>query len=122
MLRACPHVIGGGAGDEDELLAPLARGLVVERLEAVRVLDATQGLVTATGTGCAVVRDGRRVGAARDVVVLDAPLRLLQATQALSAATRLVASGRHDALGRPFGTVAPSLRAEGLRVLSGRGA
>jgi predicted Zn-dependent protease len=110
-------LIGGGAADERELAAPLERGLYVTRFWYVNPVDPKQTLLTGmTRDGTFLIEDGEVTRPVRDVRFTDSALRILEATQALSAAQRLVAGG--DFYGRRFatGAVCPALRASGFRI------
>jgi predicted Zn-dependent protease len=74
-------------------------------------------LVTGTTRdGTFLVEDGRIGRPVKDVRFTDSILRLLEATEALTAGQRLVTEG--EFYGRRFasGVVAPALRAQGFRV------
>jgi predicted Zn-dependent protease len=108
---------GGGAADEAELMAPIERGLYVTRLWYLNTVHQKSTLVTGTTRdGTFLVEDGRIGRPVRDVRFTDSILRLLEATEALTAGQRLVTEG--DFYGRRFasGVVAPALRAQGFRV------
>ena len=108
---------GGGAADEAELMAPIERGLYVTRLWYVNAVHQKSTLVTGTTRdGTFLIEDGRLGRPVKDVRFTDSILRLLEATEALTATQRLVAEA--DFYGRRFatGVVAPALRAQGLRI------
>jgi PmbA protein len=108
---------GGGAADERELAAPIERGLYVTRFWYVNPVHAKQTLLTGmTRDGTFLIEDGRVTRPIRDLRFTDSALRILEATEALSATQRLVASG--DFYGRRFatGVVCPALRASGFRI------
>jgi PmbA protein len=110
-------LIGGGAADERELAAPIERGLYVTRFWYVNAVHPKQTLLTGmTRDGTFLIEDGEVTRPVRDVRFTDSALRILEATEALSAAQRLVGSG--DFYGRRFatGAVCPALRASGFRV------
>jgi PmbA protein len=108
---------GGGAADEAELMAPIERGLYVTRLWYLNPVHQKSTLITGTTRdGTFLIEDGRLGRPVKDVRFTDSILRLLEATEALTAAQRLVAEA--DFYGRRFasGVVAPALRAQGFRV------
>jgi len=108
---------GGGAADEAELMAPIERGLYVTRLWYLNTVHQKSTLVTGTTRdGTFLVENGRIGRPVKDVRFTDSILRLLEATEALTAGQRLVTEG--DFYGRRFasGVVAPALRAQGFRV------
>ena len=108
---------GGGAADEAELMAPIERGLYVTRLWYVNAVHQKSTLVTGTTRdGTFLIEDGRLGRPVKDVRFTDSILRLLEATEALTATQRLVAEA--DFYGRRFatGVVTPALRAQGFRI------
>jgi predicted Zn-dependent protease len=108
---------GGGAADEAELMAPIERGLYVTRLWYLNTVHQKSTLMTGTTRdGTFLIEDGRIGRPVKDVRFTDSILRLLEATEALSAGQRLVAEA--DFYGRRFatGVVTPALRAQGFRV------
>jgi PmbA protein len=108
---------GGGAGSEEELAAPVERGLYVTRLWYVNPVHEPSTLLTGmTRDGTYLIEDGRLGRPVRDVRFTDSILRLLEATEALTAEQRLVSEG--EFYGRRFanGVVCPALRAEGFRI------
>jgi predicted Zn-dependent protease len=110
-------LIGGGAADEAELASTIERGIYVTRLWYVNAVHEKQTLLTGmTRDGTFLIEDGRITKPLRDVRFTDSVLRILGATEALSAAQRLVEVG--DFYGRRFaaGVVCPSLRAGGFRI------
>jgi predicted Zn-dependent protease len=110
-------LIGGGAADEDELAAPIERGLYVTRFWYVNAVHEKQTLLTGTTRdGTFLIEDGRISRPVKDVRFTDSALRILEATEALSAGQRLVADAAF--YGRRFatGVVCPALRAGGLRI------
>jgi predicted Zn-dependent protease len=110
-------LIGGGAADAAELAAPIERGLYVTRLWYLNVVHAKSTLVTGTTRdGTFLIEDGRISRPVHDVRFTDGVLRILAATEALTAAQRLV--GEADFYGRRFarGVVCPALRAQGFRI------
>jgi PmbA protein len=110
-------LIGGGAADEAELAAPIERGLYVTRFWYVNTVREKQTLLTGmTRDGTFLIEDGRISRPVRDVRFTDSALRVLEATEALTAAQRLVCEG--EFYGRRFatGTVCPALRASAFRI------
>jgi predicted Zn-dependent protease len=110
-------LIGGGAEDEDALAAPIERGIYVTRLWYVNVVHERQTLLTGmTRDGTFLIEDGKIGPPVRDVRFTDSVLRILEATEDLTAAQRLVSEG--EFYGRRFasGVVCPALRAHGFRV------
>ena len=110
-------LVGGGAGDVAELAAPIRRGLFVTRLWYVNAVHEKETLLTGmTRDGTFLIEDGEISRPARDVRFTDSALRILSATEALTARARLVGLtefyGRRDAIG----AVCPALRAQGFRV------
>jgi predicted Zn-dependent protease len=108
---------GGGAADLAELCAPIERGLYVTRLWYLNPVHEQQTLITGTTRdGTFLIEDGKISRPARDVRITDSILRILEATEALSATPRLVCEA--DFYGRRFayGQVCPAVRAGGLRV------
>jgi PmbA protein len=108
---------GGAADDEEALAAPIERGIYVTRLWYVNVVHERQALLTGmTRDGTFLIEDGRIGRPIRDVRFTDSVLRILEATEELTAAQRLVSEG--EFYGRRFanGVVCPALRAHGFRV------
>jgi PmbA protein len=108
---------GGGAADAAELASTIERGIYVTRLWYVNTVREKETLLTGmTRDGTFLIEDGRISRPLRDVRFTDAVLRLLEATQALTARRRLVTEG--EFYGRRFahGVVCPALRADGFRV------
>jgi len=110
-------LVGGGARDEHELAAPIARGIYVTRFWYVNMVRPRATLVTGmTRDGTFLIEDGVIGRPLRDVRFTDSILRILGATTGLGARPRLVCEG--DFYGTRFahGVVCPPLRAEGFRV------
>jgi len=108
---------GGGAASLEELCTPIERGIYVTRLWYVNTVEARETVLTGmTRDGTFLIEDGRIARPLRDVRFTDSVLRLLGATEELTAATRLV--GEADLYGARFATAArcPALRAGGFRV------
>jgi PmbA protein len=110
-------LIGGGATDEAELMAPIERGLYVTRLWYVNPVHEKSTLLTGTTRdGTFLVEDGRLGRPVKDVRFTDSILRLLEATEALTSGQHLATEA--EFYGRRFasGVVTPALRARGFRV------
>lgn len=110
-------LIGGGAADEVELAKPIERGIYVTRLWYVNTVHEKQALLTGMSRdGTFLIEDGEIARPLCDVRFTDSVLRILSATEALSAQQHLVTEG--EFYGRRFanGVVCPALRAEGFRV------
>jgi PmbA protein len=110
-------LIGGGAADVAELAAPIERGIYVTRFWYVNPVHEKQTLLTGmTRDGTFLIEDGAIGRPLRDVRFTDSVLRILEATEALTARQRLVAEA--DFYGRRFATgiVCPALRAHGFRI------
>jgi predicted Zn-dependent protease len=108
---------GGGAADEAELIAPIERGIYVTRLWYLNVINPKQTQLTGTTRdGTFLIEDGRISHPLRDVRFTDSVLRILEATEALTARQRLVTEA--EFYGRRFasGVVCPALRAQGFRI------
>jgi PmbA protein len=110
-------LIGGGAADVAELAAPIEHGLYVTRFWYVNVVHEKQTLLTGmTRDGTFLIEDGNIGRSVRDVRFTDSVLRILEATEALTASQRLAAEA--DFYGRRFatGVVCPALRAHDFRI------
>jgi predicted Zn-dependent protease len=111
-------VLGGGAGaDVAALAAPVEHGIYVTRLWYVNPVREKETLLTGmTRDGTFLIEDGVITRPLRDVRFTDSVLRLLAATEALTAHQELVSEG--ELYGRRFahGVVCPALRAAGFRV------
>lgn len=108
---------GGGAADTGELMAPIERGIYVTRLWYVNAVREQETLLTGmTRDGTFLIEDGRLGPPLLDVRFTDSVLRLLSATEALTAGRRLACEA--ELYGRRFahGVVCPALRAGGFRV------
>jgi PmbA protein len=108
---------GGGALGVDELAAPIERGIYVTRLWYLNVVHPKQTLLTGTTRdGTFLIEDGRISRPLNDVRFTDSVLRILQETETLTAASRLVSEAEY--YGRRFatGAVCPALRAAGFRI------
>ena len=109
-------LIGGGAADEAELCAPVARGIYITRLWYANVVRPTESLFTAvTRDGTFLIEDGRIARPLDDMRIADSALSILSHVQALGARSVLTSDG--ELYGRRFasGAVCPPLRADGVR-------
>jgi PmbA protein len=110
-------LIGGGAADEAELCAPIERGIYVTRLWYLNPVRERETLLTGTTRdGTFLIEDGQISRPLRDVRFTDSVLRILEATEALTAATRLESEVELYGRRHATGVVCPSLRAAGFRV------
>ena len=74
-------LIGGGAEDEDELCAPVERGVYVTRLWYANLVRPKESLVTAvTRDGTFLIEDGRITRPAHDLRLTDSVLGILART------------------------------------------
>jgi PmbA protein len=108
---------GGGAVDSAELASTIERGLYVTRLWYVNTVREKETLLTGmTRDGTFLIEDGAITRPVHDVRFTDSVLRLLAATEELTASRQLVSEG--EFYGRRFatGVLCPALRAEGFRV------
>jgi predicted Zn-dependent protease len=111
---------GGDAASVDELAAPIERGLYVRRLWYVNPVHERSALLTGvTRDGTFLIEDGRIAGPARDVRFTDSALRILEATEALTAQQTLVSEADFYGVRFAFGQVVPALRARGFRITGG---
>jgi predicted Zn-dependent protease len=102
---------GGAAADEAELCRPIERGVYVTRLWYTNVIRPNEVLITGvTRDGTFLIEDGRIAAPLEDLRLTDSVLRVLERTEALTAAHRLWNEG--EFYGRRFaaGTVAPAIR------------
>jgi predicted Zn-dependent protease len=110
---------GGGAADEDEICAPVERGIYITRLWYANVLRPTDSLFTAvTRDGTFLIEDGQITRPLEDMRITDSALSILSHVQALGARSVLTCDG--ELYGRRFatGSVCPPLRADGVRFTS----
>ena len=115
-------LIGGGARDEQELCAPVERGIYVTRLWYANVVRPADTLFTAvTRDGTFLIEDGEIARPLEDVRIADTVLGILSRVEALGARSVLTSDG--ELYGRRFatGVVCPPLRAHGVRVTSSTG-
>jgi predicted Zn-dependent protease len=91
--------------------------MYVTRLWYLNVVHPQQTLVTGTTRdGTFLIEDGRITRPLRDVRFTDSVLRILEATEALTAASRLTSEAEFYGRRFAYGTVAPALRAQRFRV------
>jgi predicted Zn-dependent protease len=110
-------LIGGGAVDDEELCAPIERGVFVTRLWYGNVVRPKETLVTAaTRDGTFLIEDGRITRPLADVRLTDSVLGILARTEALASRPRLTSEG--EFYGRRFasGVVCPAIRAHDVRL------
>ena len=69
-----------------------------------------------TRDGTFLIEDGKITRPLRDVRFTDSALRILEATEALTQASKLVTDGEFYGVRHATGVVAPGLRASGFRV------
>ncbi|HYP48207.1 MAG TPA: metallopeptidase TldD-related protein, partial [Thermoleophilaceae bacterium] len=107
---------GGGAASEEELCAPIERGILVTRLWYENIVRPKETLVTAvTRDGTFLIEDGKVARPLADLRVTDSVLGILSRVEALSARQELTSDG--EFYGRRFaaGVVCPALRASAVR-------
>ena len=113
-------LVGGGARDVAELALPIERGLYVTRLWYVNPVHPKRTLLTGmTREGTFLIEDGLISRPVRDVRFTDSALRILDATEALTSAPRLVSEAEHYGRRHATGVVCPALRARGFRITGG---
>ena len=115
-------LIGGGAEDEEELCAPVERGVYVTRLWYANLVRPKESLVTAvTRDGTFLIEDGRITRPAHDLRLTDSVLGMLARTQALGCRQELVSEG--EFYGRRFANAVacPPLRARDVRFTGSTG-
>jgi PmbA protein len=108
---------GGDAATIEELCAPIQLGLFVTRLWYVNTVEPRHTLLTGmTRDGTFLIEDGAIGRPLHDVRFTDSALRILAATEQLTAAQRLVSDA--DLYGRrhAVGVLCPALRAGAFRV------
>jgi PmbA protein len=107
---------GGGAADEDELCAPVERGIYVTRLWYANVVRPKETLITAvTRDGTFLIEDGRVTRPLRDLRLTDTVLGILSRTQALTGNQELTSDGEFYGRRFAYGVVCPALRADAVR-------
>jgi predicted Zn-dependent protease len=102
---------GGGARDQAELCGPIERGVYVTRLWYTNAIRPNETLITGvTRDGTFLIEDGRVAAPLEDLRLTDSVLRVLGATEALTADHILWNEG--EFYGRRFatGTVTPAIR------------
>jgi len=108
-------LVGGGAADEDDLASAVGRGVLIDRLHDVHVLDpATARFGAHTGADAYAIEDGTTVGRLPDLRIADSALDFFAAVEALGARARLVLDRAPSPLAWPTGVVCPPLRANRL--------
>jgi len=116
-------MVGGGAVDEEELCAPVERGVYVTRLWYTNILRPSEALFTAvTRDGTFLIEDGRITRPLGDLRVTDSALGILARVQALGARSVLSSDGELYGRRRATGSVCPALRAGGVRFTGWAGA
>jgi predicted Zn-dependent protease len=107
---------GGGAESEEELCAPVARGVYVTRLWYANVVRPKETLITAvTRDGTFLIEDGRVTRPLRDLRLTDSVLGILSRTEALTRDQNLTSDGEFYGRRLAYGVVCPALRADGVR-------
>ncbi len=113
---------GGGAENEQELCAPVERGIYVTRLWYENVVRPKEALVTAvTRDGTFLIEDGRIAAPLRDLRLTESLLSMFSGVQALTSRQQLTSDG--EFYGRRFaaGTVCPALRVRAARFTDAAG-
>ena len=96
-------LLGGGAGDEADLVAGVGRGIYVTRLWYTNVVRPDQALFTAvTRDGTFLIEDGRLTSPIAEMRVTDSALGMLERTTALGTHPELCSDG--ELYGRRFAT------------------
>ena len=116
-------LVGGGAADEQELCAPIRKGIYVTRLWYTNVVEPRSALFTAvTRDGTFLIEDGRVTRPLADMRLTDSALGVLDRVMALGSRPSLTADG--EFYGRRFaiGSVCPPLSADGVRFTGSAGA
>jgi PmbA protein len=107
---------GGGAESDEELCAPVERGVYVTRLWYANVVRPKETLITAvTRDGTFLIEDGRVTRPLRDLRLTDSVLGILSRTEALTRAQALTSDGEFYGRRFAYGVVCPALRAGGVR-------
>jgi predicted Zn-dependent protease len=115
-------LIGGGAEDEEELCAPVERGVYVTRLWYANLVRPKESLVTSvTRDGTFLIEDGKITRPAHDLRLTDSVLGMLGRTQALGCRQELVSEG--EFYGRRFANAVacPPLRVRDVRFTGSAG-
>jgi PmbA protein len=107
---------GGGAGDLDDLCAPVERGIYVTRLWYANVVRPKETLITAvTRDGTFLIEDGRVTHPLRDLRLTDSVLRILSRVSDLTAGQELTSDGEFYGRRFAYGVVCPGFRASAAR-------
>jgi predicted Zn-dependent protease len=113
---------GGGAADEEELCAPIERGVYVTRLWYENVVRPKEALVTAvTRDGTFLIEDGRVARPLRDLRLTEGLLAIFSGVQALTRHQRLVSDGEFYGRRFAYGAVCPALRVASSRFTDAAG-
>jgi PmbA protein len=113
---------GGGARHEEELSAPIERGIYVTRLWYANVVRPTETLITAvTRDGTFLIEDGRVTRPLRDLRLTDTVLGILSRAQELTRTQKLTSDG--EFYGRRFasGVACPAMRVGSVRFTGAAG-
>jgi predicted Zn-dependent protease len=112
-------MVGGGAADEAELCRPIERGVYVTRLWYTNAVRPNETLITGvTRDGTFLIEDGRIAAPLEDMRMTDSVLRVLGATEALTARHELWSEGEFYGRRYATGTVVPAIRST-LRLTGG---
>jgi PmbA protein len=107
---------GGGAADEQDLCAPIERGVYVTRLWYANVVRPKETLATAvTRDGTFLIEDGRISRPLHDLRMTDEILGALARVQALTREQQLVTEGEFYDRRFAYGSVCPAVRIGSLR-------
>jgi predicted Zn-dependent protease len=113
---------GGGAAGEEELCAPVERGVYVTRLWYANVVRPKETLITAvTRDGTFLIEDGKVTRPLRDLRLTDSVLGILSRTQALGRDQLLTSDGEFYGRRFAYGVVCPALRADAVRFTGAAG-
>jgi PmbA protein len=113
---------GGGAKYEDELCAPIERGIYVTRLWYANVVRPRETLITAvTRDGTFLIENGRVTRPLRDLRLTDTVLGILSRAQDLTRTQKLTSDG--EFYGRRFasGVACPAMRVGSVRFTGAAG-
>ena len=80
------------------------------------VHERTSTVTGVTREGTFLIEDGKITRPLRDVRLTDSILRILEATEALTMASRLTSEAEYYGRRFALGTVTPALRASGFRI------
>jgi predicted Zn-dependent protease len=104
-------MVGGGAADEAELCAGIERGIYVTRLWYTNALRPNETLITGvTRDGTFLIEDGQIAAPLEDLRMTDSVLRVLGATQEITAGHELWSEGEFYGRRYATGTAAPAIR------------